>query len=375
MHKLFSCITLAAALMLSGGCAQRPKTYEQLPVFIGGTEGYDTFRIPALITAPSGDLLAICEGRKKDRTDSGDIDLVMKRSFDHGESWSDLQVIWDDGDNTCGNPCVVVDHKTKMIWLLMTHNLGIDREPEIIAQTSQGTRTVWASYSADDGNSWSNPKEITADVKKKEWTWYATGPGNGIQLQSGRLVIPCDHIEAESGGYYSHVIYSDDNGESWHLGGSTPQDQVNECQVVELDDGRLLLNMRNYDRQQEARMISTSADGGLTWSAIRPDSQLIEPICQASLIRLQAEQAEKKSLLLFSNPAHRQERIRMTVRLSPNEGESWPFATELTSGPSAYSSLAVLSDGRIGCLFETGVDSPYERIVLTRLALYELTNE
>ncbi len=130
--------------------------------------------------------------------------------------------------------------------------------------------------SIDDGKTWSAAKEITPQVKRKNWTWYATGPCHGIQLEKeehkGRLVIPCDHIEAETGKYFSHVIFSDDYGETWQLGGATPQDQVNECTVAELPDGKLMLNMRNYDRTQKARKISISDDGGQTWGELYADT-------------------------------------------------------------------------------------------------------
>ena len=145
--------------------------------------------------------------------------------------------------------------------------------------------------SADDGATWSQPREITSDVKKPNWTWYATGPGSGIQIQhgphTGRLVIPCDHIEAETKHFYSHVIFSDDHGATWALGGSTPQHQVNECEVVEISGGRLLLNMRNYDRTHKARQVATSDDGGLTWGDQRFDLTLVEPTCQAAIERFE----------------------------------------------------------------------------------------
>ncbi len=190
-------------------------------VFTAGRDGYDTFRIPALIEAPDGTLLAFAEGRVGGRGDSGNIDLVLKRSRDGGSSWGELEVVWDDDANTCGNPCPVVDHETSVIHLLATRNLGQDTESEIIAQTSDGPRTVWTLRSEDGGKTWSTPREVTSTVKRADWTWYATGPGNGIQLRSGehagRLLIPCDHIEAGTKHYYSHCIASDDHGKTWGI--------------------------------------------------------------------------------------------------------------------------------------------------------------
>jgi sialidase-1 len=334
---------------------------EQIDLFTKGTHGYHTFRIPALVTTVQGVLLAFCEGRRDTRSDSGDIDILLRRSMDNGKSWSPIQVVWNDAGNTCGNPCPVVDAKSGAVSLLLTHNLGTDVEHQIIDGTSQGTRSVWLVRSMDAGLNWSTPTDITATAKRPDWTWYATGPGAGIQLASGRLVVACDHIEAGTKKYYSHVILSDDGGLSWRLGGSTPEDQVNECEVAELDDGRLLLNMRNYDPAMRSRAYSYSDDGGESWSKASRHPELIEPICQASMRRLNTPEG---TALLFANPASREARVNMTVRASRDQGQSWPCSRVLHSGPAAYSSLSALADGQVGCLYERGEEDAYERITL-----------
>ena len=172
------------------------------PLFISGTGDYHTYRIPAMVVTNKGTILAFCEGRKNRRSDSGDIDTLLRRSTDNGKIWSDVQIVVDDGIEVYGNPCPVVDRQTGDIWLLSTWNLGSDHEKRIIDGTSKDTRRVFITSSTDDGLSWAKPKEITSDVKQPDWTWYATGPGNGIQLSKGkhkgRLVIPCDHIEAST---------------------------------------------------------------------------------------------------------------------------------------------------------------------------------
>ncbi len=341
---------------------------EQIVVFKSGTEGYHTFRIPAIVKAANGDLLAICEGRKIGRSDAGDIDMVMKRSSDGGKTWGSLQVIWDDGGNTCGNPAPVLDESTGKMVLLATWNLGEDSEHEIIEGTSVDTRRVYVITSEDHGASWSTPTEITSDVKEDDWTWYATGPGSGLQLKhteyKERLVIACDHIEKDTRKYFSHAIYSDDGGVSWSLGGTTPEDQVNECEVAELPGGVLMLNMRNYDREQTYRQIAYSRDGGDTWTDQQHDIHLIEPICQASL-----QAMIDGNLLLFSNPAAADERKNMTLRFSYDWGYSWPAEIVLHAGPAAYSDLVEISNDVIGCLFEAGEESPYEQIVFTTINL------
>ncbi|MCP5519997.1 MAG: exo-alpha-sialidase [Verrucomicrobiales bacterium] len=338
----------------------------QQPLFVSGQDGYHTYRIPALAVTTNRTLLAFCEGRQGGRGDSGNIDLLVKRSTDGGRTWSPHQVIWDDAGNTCGNPSPVVDESTGTIWLLMTWNRGDDHESQIIAQTSRDTRRVFVTRSVDDGRTWAAPEEITGSAKLPNWTWYATGPGAGIQLRNsdarGRLVIPCDHIEAGTKRYFSHVIYSDDHGRTWKLGGTTPQDQVNECEVVELKDGRLLLNMRNYDRSKHQRQVAFSEDGGLTWKSQRFDVALVEPICQASIRRC-------GDVILFSNPASEKSRVNLTVRLSDDEGLTWQAARALWAGPAAYSDLADLGGGRAACLYERGDTQPYETITFASFGL------
>jgi len=344
-----------SALSLAAG-AQEP---EQIPVFVSGEGGYHTYRIPAVIVTPKGTVLAFCEGRKSGRGDAGDIDLVLRRSHDGGKTWQPLQVVWDDGKHTCGNACPVIERKTGRIWLLLTHNLGQDLESKIVANTSEGTRTVWVTSSQDDGVTWDAPVEITMHVKPPEWTWYATGPGVGIQLRSGRLLIPCDYKAEKGKVRESHVIYSDDLGQTWKLGGKVGPN-CNESQVVELSNGTVMLNMRSY-QQNNRRLVALSKDGGLTFSAPKEDQTLIEPVCQGSILRVPGEQGE----LLFSNPASLK-RENATVRLSNDDGQTWPVSRALYAGPSAYSCLTVLADGTYGCLYERGPQNPYETITFAR---------
>jgi sialidase-1 len=250
---------IAALLLLAGTAPARAAGPEQGPLFVAGVGGYHTYRIPSLLVTRKGTLLAFCEGRKNTRSDAGDIDLLLRRSLDGGKAWSQVQVVWDDSANTCGNPCPVLDARTGTVWLLLTHNLGSDTEQRIVNSTSRGTRTVWVTKSTDDGVSWSKPVEITPDVKRPSWTWYATGPGVGIQLKSGRLVVPCDHQVADSRVQEAHVVVSDDGGKIWKLGGVVGP-QCNESQAVELKNGPLMLNIRSY-RGSHRRLVALSGDG------------------------------------------------------------------------------------------------------------------
>ncbi|MGH9661898.1 MAG: exo-alpha-sialidase [Bryobacteraceae bacterium] len=337
--------------------AAPPEPLVQSDVYVAGEGGYHTYRIPSLIVTKKGTLLAFCEGRRKSASDTGDIDVLLRRSADRGRTWSAVTVVADEGGDTIGNPCPVVERRSGRVALLLTKNPGELSEKEIRAAEGRGSRTVWMTSSADDGVTWMPLEEITAAAKDPAWTWYATGPGVGIQLRSGRLVVPCDHNRRDTGARHSHAIMSDDGGRTWKRGGAAGEN-TNECQVVELRDGSLLLNMRSYHGRNR-RAVARSRDGGLTWGEVKLDETLTEPVCQASLVRYGRDR------LLFSNPADTR-RVGMAVRMSFDEGETWGAMRTLWGGPSAYSSLADLGDGTIGCLYERGERGPYERIVLAR---------
>ncbi|MBW8036633.1 MAG: exo-alpha-sialidase [Planctomycetes bacterium] len=352
-----------------------PSTSTKL--FTSGDASYHTYRVPAIATTKNGTILVFCEGRKNSASDTGDIDILLRRSTDGGQTFSPPQIIFDDELNTCGNPCVVVDHQTGNIILLTTWNHGLDSEAEIVKSESIDTRRVYLTISTDDGQTFSEPNDITDSAKDPIWTWYATGPSNGIQLRlgpkAGRLIIPCDHkLKAPNQQYHSHVIYSDDHGLTWNFSGST-HDGTNECAVIECTDGSLLLNARRGRNVKKTnRITATSNDEGLTWSPSSFQNELIGPRCQASMIRYTPADASEKPIILFSNPASKKERINLTLRASKNEGISWPFSKVLHSGPSAYSSLSVMPNGDIACLFEGGEKHPYEAINFTTIALADL---
>lgn len=375
MTHTFPISLMCICLCMAGAARSGVDGLKQQPLWESGKGGYHTYRIPALVVTPRGTVLAFCEGRKNGVGDSGDIDLLVRRSTDRGATWSDQKIVWDDRENTCGNPCPVVDAETGTVWLLSTWNRGDDHEREIIDGRSRDTRRVFVLSSTDDGRTWSEPREITSDVKRPEWTWYATGPGSGMQIRhgvhAGRLVLACDHIESGTRRYYSHVVYSDDHGRTWTLGGRTPHDQVNECEVVERTDGLLMLNMRNDSHARKQRQRAFSSDGGRTWENQGFDPALVEPVCQASLERYSWPAPGRGNVILFSNPAAA-ERVNMTVRASFDDGGTWPRKLVLHAGPSAYSDLAALAEGTAGCLYERGDRHPYEQIVLATFTLQDL---
>ncbi|MCE5345814.1 MAG: glycoside hydrolase [Bacteroidales bacterium] len=333
-----------------------------------GTGKYNNYRIPSVIVTKKGTVLAFCEGREGG--DSGDIDLLMKRSGDNGKTWSNEIVIWDDGKNTCGNPCVVEDDETGRILLILTWNNGKDNESDIIGKRSIDTRLPYICYSDDDGQTWSVPSKMPSACKEPSWGWYATGPGIGIQLSNGkhkgRLIIPANHSyddpDSKSGigpyGYGSHVLISDDHGKTWKMS-RLIFPGCNESQVAELSDGSLIMNMRSYNNRK-CRAVSFSSDGGETWAEIQHDPQLVESICQASILAY--GDYKGKRMYLFANPAVTSGRTHMTVRVSFDDCKSWSNSRLIYPGPSAYSCLVKLKDRRVGVFFECGEKSPYETL-------------
>jgi sialidase-1 len=340
------------------------KSIETQVLFRKAIDGYNNIRIPAICVTKAGTLLAFAEGREAG--DKGDIDLILRRSEDGGKTWGGIEVIWDDKDNTCGNPCPVVDLDTGTIWLFLTWNLGSDSETAIMTGASEHPRSPWVTYSEDDGKTWANPKKLP-HLRKKEWTWYATGPGNGVQLSrgqyNGRLVIPANHADRvtakrDSKTYRSHIIYSDDHGMSWQLG-AIQEPLTNESTVVELADGSVMQNMRSYHGKGN-RAVALSKDGGASFAPLYLDNGLQSPVCQANIQRYSWPE-ESRSRILFSSPTG-EKREGITVRLSYDEGETWPVSKMIHEGPGAYSNMVGLPNGNVGLLVEIGESSPYETI-------------
>lgn len=363
--------SLITAAILLFGTSARAETFSTI-LFEKGAHGYHTFRIPAIVEAGDGTLLAFAEARRNSKSDTGDIDLVLRRSTDGGRTWGGMTVVWDDGENVCGNPAPVVDRQTGRILLLATRNLGTDHEKEINEGRSTDTRRVYLLTSDDHGATWSRAREITVQTKKAEWTWYATGPCHGIQLtrgaHKGRLVVSCDHHDGTH--YNSHLIYSDDGGETWRIGGIGAGG--NESSVAELGNGDLMLCMRgerNKERflKSESRLIARSSDGGETLGASRYHEQLIEPVCQGTLVNYAPGNRKASNTLLFANPADKTRRINMTVKTSHDNGRTWNDGYRISKSHSAYSDLVVLRTGDVGLLWENGDEGPYERITFTSI--------
>ncbi|MCM8538074.1 MAG: glycoside hydrolase [Lentisphaeraceae bacterium] len=338
-------------------------------LFVRGKNGYAAYRIPALVVTKKNSILAFCEARKLGKSDTGDIDMVMKRSVDGGKTWSRQQLIYEVGGDkpiTIGNPVPIVD-SDGTVHLLLTQDYG----------------KFLYMKSMDDGLNWTVPVDFTSilDGFNYQRVLIASGPCHGIQMKNGRLVAPIwmsdrSREERYKGNVKSRiragVIYSDDLGKTWKAGGLVPADidRLHEATVVELSNGELMINMRA--RTAGYRCVSFSKDGGLSWTKPYEDKQLPDPVCQGSLLKYSENE------ILFTNPAvhapaHsktgivKNARRNLVLRMSKDDGKSWPFSTVINKSFSGYSDLAKLADGTILCIYECGEKIYREKITFVAL--------
>lgn len=327
-----------------------------------------TYRIPSLAVTAKGTLLAFAELRKNNGGDTGDIDIVLKRSADGGRTWAGPKVIADFGTDTIGNATPIVDPKTGRITVLAQWNHL--PESKLAPGFGEASRRIYQLHSDDDGVTWSQPENITEQIKQPTWSWLATGPGAGTVLtrgeHKGRYIVGINHRETagDAPGYYAHSIYSDDSGKTWKASRTYAARHTNECEIVELADGSLMLNMRNHGSNKHDRGVVLSKDGGETWGQTNWDATLPEPQCMGSIIRDAWPSENKPGLILFSNPASRKGRQDLILRGSRDEGVTWPLAKLIKPRDAAYSHLAALPDGRIAIAYET---DRYTRIAFTTL--------
>jgi sialidase-1 len=369
---------LCAAALTGVAASGHPAIFEQTDVFVAGQDGIFEYRIPGLVTSNQGTLLAFCDARVRKAGDPPNkINLVLKRSFDGGRTWSPIKTLAGNGEGAVADSCGVVDRERGTIWIFSVYAPEGVGSANAAVGLSGATFLYKAITSDDDGATWSQPVDVTAMVKKPTWSAGSTGIGRGIQLRSGRLIVPryyadYDQEKKVATASGSYVSYSDDHGKTWEIGAVAPvPGGTNECQVAEMTDGSLLLNMRSL--QGNHRKTARSRDGGLTWSDVGEDAALIEPRCQGSLLAFTDTITHDRNRLLFANPAST-ERKNMTVRLSYDDGGSWPISKQIHAGPAAYSCLTVLSDLTAGLLYERGERSAYEKISFARFNAEWLTD-
>jgi sialidase-1 len=358
---------LRAAASASASSALVP-LHESSVVWERDTHGYTIFKVPTLVTDRERKiLLAISEGRVDSMADDAVIHLVLRRSFDAGKSWSDMSVIHKSGKQTVGNPTPVVDRETGIIWLFFC----VDN------------KEVWLTSTADAGLTWAPPTNLTSTLKRPEQTkFYATGPGHGIQLERapkrGRLLITAyasqSAVPPNTSGSKSFAIYSDDHGKTWQAGQVTQESVAggpdgNECMAAELSDGRLYLTIRN-NLTQGGRGYSTSDAAGTTWSPVRIEAGLPEPVCEASLIAHRVGDA--RATHFYTAPSvsakgrkDKSARRDVSIWRSTDDCVTWKKEALLWSGPSAYSDMAVLADGTLCVILEAGQKRYDDKVVVS----------
>jgi lysophospholipase L1-like esterase len=354
---------------LEDALAQRP---EIVDVFTSGEEGYHTYRIPSVLTTCNGTILAFSEGRSS-LSDHAHNDIVMKKSTDAGITWSPLKVVAEEGQDCLNNPTILEIKGTgRIILIYQVYKNGYDERRAVPGYRKKDPvcRTK-IQYSDDGGENWSSPVDITRSVKRKEVvTSTATGPGIGIQLQrgdhAGRLIMPFN--QGPYNNWKVYAAFSDDQGKTWQMGQVAPEDSPglgNEVQVAELEDGSVLLNSRSASGKNY-RKKATSTDGGFTWDGLTDDLQLPEPECQGTLIRFNFDDGKEPGRLLFANPASQSSRVHGTVRVSYDDGKSWPVSKLIYNGSYAYSCLTRIDSETAGLLFER---DDYGKISFTRIRL------
>ncbi|NLU90494.1 sialidase family protein [Chitinophaga sp. Ak27] len=361
-------------------------------VFTSDTEGYKNFRIPAIIRLPDGQLLAFAEGRVNNSGDFGDIKIVMKRSRDNGTSWSALQEVANNDSLQAGNPAPVIDltdpaHPKGRIFLF--YNTGNNHEGEI--RRGKGLREVWYKTSIDGGLTWSVPVNITTQVHRpqqpqmnaaynfqEDWRSYANTPGHATQFREGkyrgRIYVAANHSEGAPRphfkDYFVHGYYTDDHGKTFHLSATLPAPGGNEATAAALSGGRLMINARNQQGNEKARIVATSANGGATWQPYYYDHQLPDPVCEGSLLEIGRRKG--KTVLVFCNAADTVQRNNLTLRVSEDEGHTWPGSYVVARSDSnerdyaAYSDLVQVDARHIGVLFERNA---YHEIVFAIIKL------
>ena len=350
-----------------------------------GEDGVDTYRIPGLVTTNEGTLIAVYDNRYNGPVDlQEDIDVAMSRSTDGGQTWEPMKVIMDMGtwggkpedENGIGDPSVLVDRGTGTIWVagIWAHGTPGERnwhssrpgiEPIVTSQ-------LMLTKSDDDGQTWSEPINLTPVLKDPAWYLLLQGPGKGITHSDGTIIFPAQFKDHENMPH-STIMWSKDHGKNWSIG-TGAKSNTTEAQVIELDDGSLMLNMR--DNRKGSRSVYTTSDLGATWEA-HPTSRsaLIEPVCNASLIKgkFKVNGTEKK-LVLFVNPNSTRARERMTIKASTDDGKTWPekYWLLLDEGRGrGYPSMTRIDEHHIGVLYE----GSQADLVFEKVRINEIMNE
>lgn len=389
-------ITPLASAQIRGGLPSSAPSFDQQTLWKSGDGGYKMYRIPGIVVTEKGTIIAYAEARKYTGSDWDSIDIVMRRSTDGGKTFSPPRFIAH-APNVPRSPVAIERKQAKPSDTTYNNPVAIaDRDGTLHFLFCREYMRVFYMRSEDDGLTFSAPVDITAafDSLRSAYPWrvIATGPGHGIQLKNGRLVVPIWLALGTGGNGHqpseNATVFSDDHGTTWHAGEiavkNTPETpNPNETTAVQLAGGAVMLNVRTASPRNR-RLIVTSKDGARNWSHPHYQEDLPDSICFASILRLSTRKHGGRNRILFSAPDNltradgkqivSKDRKNLTVRVSYDEGKSWTLKRAIDLGPSGYSDLAAATDGTIYCLYEAGGSFPHERLVLARFNLTWLTH-
>ncbi len=400
------CASILLVCLANIGVSAEP-LLEKIDLFESGKDDYALYRIPGIVVTTKGTVLAYCEARRTGKSDWDTIDLMLCRSTDGGKTWSPRVKIADVPGSKTKNPVALAQKLANTDDVTYNNPVAFaNRDGSVQFLFCLEYCRCFSIRSDDDGVTWTKPVEITATFDKfrpeYDWKVLATGPGHGIQLKNGRLVVPV-WLSLGTGGHahrpsVTTTIFSDDNGKTWQRGEiAVPNTDEwinpNETVVVQLADGRVMLNVRSESKSHR-RLVTSSPDGATAWSKPRFDDYLLEPICMGSIIRWTEKPANDKNRIVFASPHNldradgkpapgkSRDRKNLSIKLTYDEGQTWSFNKILEPGLSAYSDLAVLPEGTALCFYERGREAnaeqkkptSYAYLTLARFNLEWLTN-